>query len=213
MTDTLAGQAQNRANISIHTPHTRCDPPIPPAIAACCDFNPHTSYEVWPTCQRDKPQRYQISIHTPHTRCDYEGAADLNRVLIFQSTHLIRGVTFWDDGRNPIHDNFNPHTSYEVWHFNIPYIIDKLRLISIHTPHTRCDRKVGITSWYAELFQSTHLIRGVTFIIAGYLEVSSNFNPHTSYEVWLSLDPGPYLWVRYFNPHTSYEVWPFPVGI
>ena len=176
------------ADISIHTPHTRCDNKTQLSfydsskfqsthlIRGVTDwmelymvvryyFNPHTSYEVW-------------LAQACFQRVGCPG---------FQSTHLIRGVTWLSCWIAVWLSDFNPHTSYEVWR---AWCADsgKLLCISIHTPHTRCDVPFPDVKWL----------------------IFDHFNPHTSYEVW--------LWHRlltprltyYFNPHTSYEVWQSP---
>ena len=102
----------------------------------------------------------------------------------FQSTHLIRGVTIAAFMNVGFGTYFNPHTSYEVW-LTQSQLTCYWRLISIHTPHTRCDYK-----WVSK----------VRLVV--------NFNPHTSYEVWLFLNSALFLATSNFNPHTSYEVWP-----
>ena len=146
--------------ISIHTPHTRCD------LLGCLNglytliyFNPHTSYEVWPKKLFGVDIDCIISIHTPHTRCDYWLLAGWLQGITFQSTHLIRGVTRISTPHYSNLRHFNPHTSYEVWR---PSVI--------------------ATALYPQRFQSTHLIRGVTFLIItnkGWVGTISIHTPHT----------------------------------
>ena len=145
--------------ISIHTPHTRCD----------------LIGKVIPWAQ------LVISIHTPHTRCDRWLLRRRTGKISFQSTHLIRGVT-WRPPRATVmrskfqsthlirgvtinaevgtyrFSHFNPHTSYEVW------------------------RQSSLVTYNIKIFQSTHLIRGVTGI--SFSQCNSMFfisihTPHT----------------------------------
>ena len=182
----LSGSVGTGQSISIHTPHTRCDSLIlgcfPQLIIFQSthlirgvtwylnlwssemgrDFNPHTSYEVWQTCIGLEFQG--MPYFNPHT--SYEVWPPLVIFMVkgtlFQSTHLIRGVT------------------------GVAAAATKAAFaISIHTPHTRCDNLELVNSNNVVKFQSTHLIRGVTSPVGSTGKVLADFNPHTSYEVWL----------------------------
>ena len=193
--------------ISIHTPHTRCDAVDSIVLNDYCNFNPHTSYEVWPDSVINI---WFIMNFNPHT--SYE-------VWLLP---MIRARCL------PLY--FNPHTSYEVW---LKSVLGRIVafVISIHTPHTRCDRFRSLAFQLAVWFQSTHLIRGVTAVFKLFKSTLVYFNPHTSYEVWhealldFAISVGisihtphtrcDYFYPDYlrqplanFNPHTSYEVWP-----
>ena len=124
--------------ISIHTPHARRD-----WYSRCHprfhgDFNPHASCEAW----------QQLT----------SGTTDF---MAFQSTRLMRGVTYLKTGDRQPDLNFNPHASCEAWQ---RFIINKTNGFSDFNPHASCE------AWHVSLgacacksrFQSTRLMRGVT---------------------------------------------------
>ena len=101
-----------------------------------------------------------ISIHTPHTRCDLAKILAVTMSILFQSTHLIRGVTRL--------------TSTWIW---------SLRTFqSTHLIRGVTGDEIDKNAQKQE-FQSTHLIRGVTSNFSIILSKKFYFNPHTSYEV------------------------------
>ena len=147
----------------------------------------------------------------------------------FQSTHLIRGVTSLTPAQYPHQCHFNPHTSYEVWRLHFISHSHNLNF-NPHTsyevwrrpptllmpikqnfnPHTSYEVWLVVSSLSSSMFsifQSTHLIRGVTSWVSLYQSHLWNFNPHTSYEVWPDWIKVSLTAFGYFNPHTSYEVW------
>ena len=150
---------QALGQISIHTPHTRCDPNAENRRSVRPYFNPHTSYEVWLNFVRISNASRDISIHTPHTRCDRN--CPLYHLFFF--------------GCISIH---TPHTRCDVGDLKVQQF---LRVISIHTPHTRCDWFMRMKSGPKKIFQSTHLIRGVT----------ENFSIRIAYR-----------WISIHTPHT-----------
>ena len=85
--------------------------------------------------------------------------------------------------------------------------IDAIVLISIHTPHTRCDTKSSEKQNVFVRFQSTHLIRGVTilrFSMSSYVKFqSTHLIRGVTFMLYCHCNTTPY-----FNPHTSYEVTP-----
>ena len=69
--DSLSGFKAKRPDISIHTPHTRCDVKVAvyvPVFTPISIHTPHTRCDI----EEGTSTRYlkNISIHTPHTRCD-----------------------------------------------------------------------------------------------------------------------------------------------
>ena len=62
---------------------------------------------------------------------------------------------------------FNPRTSCEVRPFAVLTTFVAV-VISIHAPHARCDGKKLATKLVIITFQSTHLMRGATFILVIY---------------------------------------------
>ena len=176
----------NKKEISIHTPHTRCDTlQMIFLFKTKCNFNPHTSYEVWQDLELQMQALGQISIHTPHTRCDPNA-----------------------ENRRSVRPYFNPHTSYEVW-LNFVRISNASRDISIHTPHTRCDRNCPLYHLFFFGCISIHTPHTRCDVgdlkVQQFLRVISIHTPHTRCDYrqkrhWEKQ-------VLYFNPHTSYEVW------
>ena len=104
--------------ISIHTPHARRD--IIGTIL--CNFliiSIHTPHARRDNCIGSRASKQEISIHTPHARRDLQLLDMWRNGELFQSTRLMRGVTYDPD-------------SYSL-----------ALLISIHTPHARRDFRVS----------------------------------------------------------------------
>ena len=163
---------------------------------------------MWLVNFRGPQLHKKISIHTPHTRCDVGSLVN-----------------------SYVQSDFNPHTSYEVWlvcswikvpdaiRFQSTHLIrgvtdctllylDRVQMISIHTPHTRCDQNSA--SRVAEgLIISIHTPHTRCDLLqdASFMNTTEYFNPHTSYEVWPDFPFFQLRYFSYFNPHTSYEVW------
>ena len=173
-------------------------------------------------------KRRKISIHAPHSRCDLGIHATLVMQAQFQSTHLIRGAT--DLRMRPCMAPAQVFQSTHLIRGATPGCADGFDqlLISIHAPHSRCDRychrrsppapnfnprtsfEVRRCDWLnangrSEQFQSTHLIRGATPDVNDLPSPYPYFNPRTSFEVrpcyLYRLIPS-----NYFNPRTSFEV-------
>ena len=104
----------------------------------------------------------------------------------FQSTHPMRGATFFDVIRIFFFENFNPRTPCEVrlstrFTFTKPKIFQSthpmrgatinrvscvcIPLISIHAPHARCDNGIEKGRNPQFPFQSTHPMRGATHFV------------------------------------------------
>ena len=63
-----------RIQISIHAPHTGCDPAFARGQQRQSHFNPRTPYGVRPCLPSPRSRRLNISIHAPHTGCDPHNA-------------------------------------------------------------------------------------------------------------------------------------------
>ena len=151
----------------------------------------------------------------------------------FQSTHPIRGATITMDNENPItdisihaphtgcdhrtasqargrHRNFNPRTPYGV-RLKAFEVLRDTAGISIHAPHTGCDAVDLLRSRSIIGFQSTHPIRGATFLLSSSVHASniSIHAPHTGCDRQSArlLRSQPY-----FNPRTPYGVRPLYVS-
>ena len=106
-----------------------------------------------------------------------------NTLVIFQSTHLIRGVTV-DIGTINISDEFQ--STHLIRGVTASWIGDSPASFKFQSTHLI--RGVTNKSYFGysfvKTFQSTHLIRGVTRWKRRKICLRKNFNPHTSYEVW-----------------------------
>ena len=129
-----------------------------------------------------------ISIHAPHTGCDHRTASQAR-------------------GR---HRNFNPRTPYGV-RLKAFEVLRDTAGISIHAPHTGCDAVDLLRSRSIIGFQSTHPIRGATFLLSSSVHASniSIHAPHTGCDRQSArlLRSQPY-----FNPRTPYGVRPLYVS-
>ena len=146
-------------NISIHTPHTRCDSMRACKMSRALRFqSTHLIRGV--TISFFPPTLApNISIHTPHTRCDCRNssARQLAHIISIHTPHTRCDRCYHSSLVPPCISIHTPHTRCDLYcscHFHC------FLVISIHTPHTRCDRQ----------WRSNRLV---------YLY----FNPHTSYEV------------------------------
>ena len=83
-----------------------------------------------------------ISIHAPREGCDRR-LADIDKAYdVFQSTHPVRGATYY------------------------PIYKEEHRAISIHAPREGCDIIYGGYNDWTYGFQSTHPVRGATKLLA-----------------------------------------------
>ena len=148
-----------------------------------------------------------ISIHTPHTRCDTKSSEKQNVFVRFQSTHLIRGVTI-------LRFSMSSYVKFQSTHLIrgvTPLILSNSTTtveISIHTPHTRCDKVqyIVIDDSSKISIHTPHTRCDTLYKLAVWsIEGISIHTPHTRCDK--SLLAGT-LTKNYFNPHTSYEVWP-----
>ena len=129
--------------ISIHAPLARCDAACFSRALQSLHFNPRTSCEV-----RRPASAAVSSISTP-----------------FQSTHLLRGATVPRPICAGSAHYFNPRTSCEVRPCPARLVLYAL-CISIHAPLARCDRIRPFGNVTLDPFQSTHLLRGATLLVA-----------------------------------------------
>ena len=175
-------EACRYGRISIHAPRAGCDLSQPSSCQPNSDFNPRTPCGV----RRRKPGRVgdangisihapragcdfyrrckatgrKISIHAPRAGCDVVGCVIAERLLIFQSTHPVRGATEVGTWQSKTIRHFNPRTPCGVrqTRFAKPAIrlvfqsthpvrgatrgqiqIRGNRMISIHAPRAGCD--------------------------------------------------------------------------
>ena len=85
----------------------------------------------------------------------------MQEMILFQSTHPMRGATPRPVQRSSALDNFNPRTPCGVRHAFAGGQIDRI-LISIHAPHAGCDSATWLPLMSRMIFQSTHPMRGAT---------------------------------------------------
>ena len=151
-----------------------------PALRGSRNFNPPTSCEVGP---------------------EVEDA--LGAVAVFQSTHLLRGGTCHRAGcrRSADISIHPPPARWDSCHHDV-----SVRAGNFNPP-TSCE--VGHDCYHTGLispeFQSTHLLRGGTYMPELLQQEGKDFNPPTSCEVGRNQFPECDKF-RYFNPPTSCEV-------
>ena len=144
-------------NISIHTPHTRCDADRHDGVCGA-QISIHA-----PLARCDPEIAYhgrlmKISIHAPLARCDVQTPGSKYCHFPFQSTHLLRGAT---------------QAFYHAARFG--------KFQSTHLLRGATQKDVHIQS--ALRFQSTHLLRGATACKANAIAFNRYFTPRTSCEV------------------------------
>ena len=169
--------------LSIHAPHARRDYNDPQGLLRQRIFQSSHLMRGATVCRHhDNRGLHGISIHAPHTRCDSR-RSNKSMVLLFQSTHPMRGATADCEVCEEICEisihapharcdwtssctgtwllNFNPRTQYGVRQARLGIKTDK-DPISIHAPHARCDPPLVSAAKPFSVFQSTHLMRGAT---------------------------------------------------
>ena len=161
--DPRARRRIKRRKISIHSPHARGDKSADASGMPSMHFNPLPSCEGRHDLEREIEEARAISIHSPHARGDTSWTAGIQqRIISIHSPHA-RGDL--DDAENHGERGyFNPLPSCEGRHsktvgsctahyFNpLPSCEGRLarlpqkdffRLISIHSPHARGDRRLS----------------------------------------------------------------------
>ena len=103
-----------------------------------CHFNQRTPCGVRPDVCILITLHVAISIHAPHAGCDPFKTVRSERLLLFQSTHPMRGATSPSGMRLTRRSNFNPRTPCGVRRCQMFIKSNRLR-ISIHAPHAGCD--------------------------------------------------------------------------
>ena len=142
-------------------PRTSCEvrPKSRPSRSCTVYFNPRTSCEVR---LLHRALRENLSYFNPRTSCEVRRAYTWSfaKKYTFQSTHLLRGATFFYKFLTIPFDDFNPRTSCEVR----LYFSGHRRRYVYFNPRTSCEVRQACTKYAAamKLFQSTHLLRGVT---------------------------------------------------
>ena len=222
--------------ISIHAPHAGCDVivfsvwhPLP----LISIHAPHAG------CDRrlidGKMQAALISIHAPHAGCDIAGMSNLVCLLLFQSTHPMRGATATSNNIQAFAQNFNPRTPCGVRHC-MPDMRKAAGQISIHAPHAGCDQQtaapmpdlsISIHAPHAGCDANLPTDSSVNSSISIHAphagcdlrpiystqKVAADFNPRTPCGVRLPLHSGVLPTVPYFNPRTPCGVRRFQLGI
>ena len=112
----------SKKDISIHAPHAGCDAKLFADV-----------------------KNIKISIHAPHAGCDCNLGDCIRRNAVFQSTHPMRGATYYF----PVTVDADARISIHAPHAGCDYELraDALeRIISIHAPHAGCDGMVQDTT-------------------------------------------------------------------
>ena len=100
-----------------------------------CHFNPRTPCGVRPDVCILITLHVAISIHAPHAGCDPFKTVRSERLLLFQSTHPMRGATSPSGMRLTRRSNFNPRTPCGVRRF----CASTVRMFSFYfNPRTPC---------------------------------------------------------------------------
>ena len=179
-------------------------------IAPCWSsryFNPRTPCGVRHAVQRLMDYAVQISIHAPRAGCDNGFASTVSVMVRFQSTHPVRGATIF------LH-SLLCETEFQSTH-PVRGATNAVRaavhdiLISIHAPRAGCDNlrrtlicliphfnprtPCGVRLILLRercgliLFQSTHPVRGATYMLRSRSLWLAYFNPRTPCGVRLYL--------------------------
>ena len=147
------------ACISIHAPLAGCDILAPCSHKINRYFNPRTPCGVRRcACARKAPQR--ISIHAPLAGCDQAGMLVFAAIVLFQSTHPLRGATC-------LRTLYSLLSRFQSTHplRGATLSLDVLWLAAGYfNPRTPCGVRPPIRSMMtvSALFQSTHPLRGAT---------------------------------------------------
>ena len=159
--ETLASAQNPRLTaISIHSPHARGDYGAANAgnYGAAFQSTPLMRGETVPGAPAGGA--LDISIHSPHARGDTRYRKWSVCFPHFNPLPSCEGRLF-QDFRIFFHNNFNPLPSCEgrrYFDVGAPFH----DLISIHSPHARGDRSLGLILTNSRKFQSTPLMRGET---------------------------------------------------
>ena len=170
--------------ISIHAPRAGCDRLYSSINLNLTDFNPRTPCGV----RRFKEGGAHGMDHfNPRTPCGVRLAVarPCFSLKLFQSTHPVRGATFWATRGGGRLSDFNPRTPCGVRRHFVKYmdgqtdisihapragcdyhnsITRALSRISIHAPRAGCDHTALSAGVYGCRFQSTHPVRGATSV-------------------------------------------------
>ena len=98
------------SDISIHAPHAGCDDSISLCRCRYVHFNPRTPCGVRRKQYLPIIRVYGISIHAPHAGCDWLNTVKIKSMCVFQSTHPMRGATWYFKRRIQEIEDFNPRT-------------------------------------------------------------------------------------------------------
>ena len=102
-----------------------------------------------------------ISIHAPREGCDPQPRIFRHGPASFQSTHPVRGATFYWDAKSTEEIIFqSTHPVRGATDVTDAELLDAL--ISIHAPREGCDLIREMVRRTSVSFQSTHPVRGAT---------------------------------------------------
>ncbi len=197
--DARVSSFQRPIYISIHAPLTRCDGLHFFTPSTKSYFNPRTSYEVRPLMrQHDKEVVIFQSTHLLRGATGDDGT----RLSLpgFQSTHLLRGATGRSDSRLHALRNFNPRTSYEV---RLACSFVPMIIPPHFNPRTSYEvRRIKSATLRASFFISIHapLTRCDMKVVSKRLQ-RVYFNPRTSYEVRRIPASGRASWSGFQSTH------------
>ena len=166
--------------ISIHILHTKDDRNRRNGSTNHRNFNPHPSYEGWPSYKSAAYTKYWFQSTSFIRRMTLLSAWSDTKMII--SIHILHTKDDLGAGRlRRLFEDFNPHPSYEGWRV----------LLWIHIPKLHFNPHPSYEGWQTfAILKLKHLY----------------FNPHPSYEGW-RVSPILPLHQWNFNPHPSYEGW------
>ncbi len=146
--------------ISIHAPHTGCDPETEHYCEDVLFQSTHPIRDAT-TDRGGRRMTTAISIHAPHTGCDCsaDSCPTGGRGISIHAPHT--GCDGIRQERGSSRGYFNPRTPYGM-RLDLRTGCCWFTSISIHAPHTGCDVVPRCTASPEIVFQSTHPIRDAT---------------------------------------------------
>ncbi len=121
-----------------------------------------------------------VSIHAPLARCDVDRFFQIHTVVLFQSTHLLRGATRMPDTISREVEFQSTHLLRGATRFAVA--AESPNVVSIHAPLARCDAHLIFIAIKPNVSIHAPLARCDSFWTR-LSNKSSGFNPRTSCEV------------------------------
>ena len=165
------------------------------------DFNPRTPCGVRHGVHWFAPFLDAISIHAPLAGCDAIGAIVRQRAAAISIHAPLAGCDHASQTGHGGICHFNPRTPCGVRH-RVRMTVFKRWLISIHAPLAGCDIMRTLAMRGQAIFQSTHPLRGATFMAQRTAPQGKGISIHAPLA---GCDRAPWTYhnpTGYFNPRT-----------